>query len=93
MLTSSAILILAALVVAVGAINEYPTIGAASPHKFGHLHTRFIVLALTANVPKPSACGNSGTIPAGGWLANKPCGYVMGTAVQRHHGRRSSHTH
>ncbi len=34
------------------------------------------------NVPKPAAaCNNHGTIPAGGWLANKPCGYVMGTAI------------
>ncbi|TFK38880.1 hypothetical protein BDQ12DRAFT_735124 [Crucibulum laeve] len=34
-----------------------------------------------ANVPKPGACGNSGTLPGGGWIANKACGYVMGTAV------------
>jgi hypothetical protein len=34
-----------------------------------------------ANVTKPAACNNFGTIPAGGWLANKSCGYVMGTAV------------
>ena len=33
------------------------------------------------NVPKPAACNNSGTVVAGGWLANKPCGYVMGTAI------------
>ncbi|KAF9448524.1 hypothetical protein P691DRAFT_669272, partial [Macrolepiota fuliginosa MF-IS2] len=33
------------------------------------------------NVPKPSTCGNSGTLPAGGWIANKRCGYVMGTAI------------
>ncbi|MFK4086292.1 hypothetical protein ACI2LF_19440 [Kribbella sp. NPDC020789] len=33
------------------------------------------------NVPKPAACNNSGIIPAGGWLANKSCGYVMGTAI------------
>ncbi|WP_460652287.1 hypothetical protein [Kribbella endophytica] len=33
------------------------------------------------NVPKPVACNNHGTIPAGGWLANKSCGYVMGTAI------------
>ncbi|GJE86716.1 hypothetical protein PsYK624_027970 [Phanerochaete sordida] len=37
-------------------------------------------ISSVASVPKPAACGNSGTIPAGGWLANKPCGYVMGTA-------------
>jgi hypothetical protein len=36
----------------------------------------------TGNVPKPAAaCNNHGVMPAGGWLANKPCGYVMGTAV------------
>ena len=34
-----------------------------------------------SNVTKPAACNNFGTIPAGGWIANKPCGYVMGTAV------------
>ncbi|TFK61167.1 hypothetical protein BDN72DRAFT_965311 [Pluteus cervinus] len=34
-----------------------------------------------SNVPKPSTCGNSGVLPAGGWIANKRCGYVMGTAV------------
>jgi len=33
------------------------------------------------NVQKPAACNNSGTLPAGGWLANKSCGYVMGTAI------------
>lgn len=35
---------------------------------------------VNANVPKPSVCNNSGTIAAGGWLANKPCGYIVGTA-------------
>lgn len=35
-----------------------------------------------ANVPKPeAACGNVGTIPQGSWLANKPCGYIVGTAL------------
>ncbi len=34
------------------------------------------------NVAKPSVCNNSGTIAAGGWVANKPCGYVMGTALK-----------
>ncbi|KIM34695.1 hypothetical protein M413DRAFT_14947 [Hebeloma cylindrosporum] len=34
-----------------------------------------------ANVPKPATCGNSGVLPGGGWVANKRCGYVMGTAV------------
>ncbi len=34
-----------------------------------------------SNVPKPGACNNSGTVVAGGWLANKPCGYIVGTAV------------
>ncbi|MFI5731014.1 hypothetical protein ACIA49_12895 [Kribbella sp. NPDC051587] len=33
------------------------------------------------NVTKPAACNNSGIMPAGGWLANKSCGYVMGTAI------------
>ncbi|NEA37185.1 hypothetical protein [Streptomyces sp. SID13031] len=34
------------------------------------------------NVPKPAAaCNNHGVMPAGGWLANKSCGYVMGTAI------------
>ncbi|PFH53294.1 hypothetical protein AMATHDRAFT_45569 [Amanita thiersii Skay4041] len=33
------------------------------------------------NVPKPAACNNNGLLPDGGWIANKPCGYVMGTAV------------
>jgi hypothetical protein len=34
------------------------------------------------NVAKPAAaCNNHGTMVAGGWLANKACGYVMGTAI------------
>ncbi|KAF5376676.1 hypothetical protein D9615_007905 [Tricholomella constricta] len=33
------------------------------------------------NVPKPATCGNSGVLPSGGWIANKRCGYVMGTAM------------
>ncbi|PPQ99641.1 hypothetical protein CVT24_005219 [Panaeolus cyanescens] len=33
------------------------------------------------NAPKPATCGNSGILPSGGWIANKRCGYVMGTAV------------
>jgi len=52
-----------------------------------------IVLALTfpvqainefrtiGNVPKPATCGNSGVLPSGGWISNKRCGYIMGTAV------------
>ncbi|MFL6118561.1 hypothetical protein [Actinophytocola sp.] len=31
--------------------------------------------------PKPEACDNHGTIPAGTWLQNKPCGYFVGTAM------------
>ncbi|KDR77630.1 hypothetical protein GALMADRAFT_138707 [Galerina marginata CBS 339.88] len=34
-----------------------------------------------ANAPKPATCGNSGVLPGGGWIANKRCGYIMGTAV------------
>jgi hypothetical protein len=34
-----------------------------------------------ANSPKPEACDNHGTIPAGTWLQNKPCGYFVGTAM------------
>lgn len=33
------------------------------------------------NSPKPAVCGNSGPIPAGTWLQNKPCGYFVGTAL------------
>jgi hypothetical protein len=33
------------------------------------------------NSPKPEACDNHGTIPAGTWLQNKPCGYFVGTAM------------
>lgn len=36
---------------------------------------------IQANSPKPEVCGNSGTIPAGTWLQNKPCGYAIGTAL------------
>lgn len=36
---------------------------------------------VTGGTPKPEACNNHGTIPGGGWVANGPCGYVMGTAV------------
>lgn len=32
------------------------------------------------NAPKPAVCNNYGTIPAGTWLQNKPCGYFVGTA-------------
>ena len=35
---------------------------------------------IIANAPKPAACQNSGTIPAGTWLQNKPCGYFVGIA-------------
>ncbi|MFC9457700.1 hypothetical protein ACFRAI_34605 [Streptomyces sp. NPDC056637] len=33
------------------------------------------------NSPKPAVCNNSGTVPAGTWLQNKPCGYWVGTAM------------
>ena len=33
------------------------------------------------NSPKPSACGNSGTIAPGTWIQNKVCGYFIGTAM------------
>ncbi|MGW3745599.1 hypothetical protein ACWD62_34790 [Streptomyces sp. NPDC005146] len=33
------------------------------------------------NSPKPTACNNSGTIPAGTWMQNKVCGYWVGTAM------------
>ena len=39
---------------------------------------RYTVLA---NSPKPAACNNSGTIPAGTWIQNKVCGYWVGTAM------------
>ncbi|KAF9554314.1 hypothetical protein CPC08DRAFT_766820 [Agrocybe pediades] len=50
---------------------------------FSYIHN---VLAINeyitiANAPKPATCGNSGVLPGGGWIANKRCGYVMGTAV------------
>lgn len=35
---------------------------------------------IIANAPKPAACNNSGTIPAGTWLQNKSCGYFVGIA-------------
>jgi len=35
---------------------------------------------IIANAPKPLVCNNSGTIPAGTWLQNKPCGYFVGIA-------------
>jgi len=37
--------------------------------------------AIIANAPKPAACNNNGTIPAGTWLQNKPCGYFVGIAM------------
>jgi hypothetical protein len=37
---------------------------------------------IQANSPKPAACDNHGTIPAGTWLQNKPCGYFIGTALK-----------
>ncbi|HEV7628839.1 MAG TPA: hypothetical protein VGO89_20300, partial [Streptomyces sp.] len=36
---------------------------------------------IKANSPKPEACNNHGTVPAGTWLQNKPCGYFIGTAM------------
>ncbi len=33
------------------------------------------------NSPKPAACNNSGTVPAGTWMQNKICGYFIGTAL------------
>jgi hypothetical protein len=36
---------------------------------------------ILANSPKPEVCDNHGTIPAGTWLQNKPCGYFVGTAM------------
>ncbi|KAF8998677.1 hypothetical protein BDQ17DRAFT_1328681 [Cyathus striatus] len=60
------------------AINQYPTIG----NILMSLTYSSAAANITAgNVPKPTACGNSGILPAGGWIANKPCGYVMGSAV------------
>lgn len=51
-------------------------IGDATPAQAVNQYT------VTANSPKPAAaCNNHGTVPAGGWLANKPCGYIMGTAL------------
>lgn len=35
---------------------------------------------IIANAPKPAVCNNSGAIPAGTWLQNKPCGYFVGIA-------------
>jgi len=35
---------------------------------------------IKADSPKPAVCNNSGTIPAGTWLQNKPCGYFVGIA-------------
>lgn len=34
-----------------------------------------------ANSPKPAVCDNSGTIPAGTWIQNTPCGYFVGEAM------------
>lgn len=36
---------------------------------------------IQANSPKPAACKNEGTVPAGTWLQNKVCGYFVGTAL------------
>jgi hypothetical protein len=36
---------------------------------------------IRANSTKPAACDNSGTLAVGAWIANKPCGYVIGTAL------------
>ncbi|MGH8793176.1 MAG: hypothetical protein ACRDXX_11080 [Stackebrandtia sp.] len=37
--------------------------------------------AIAANSPKPEVCNNHGTIAAGTWLQNKPCGYYVGMAM------------
>lgn len=34
-----------------------------------------------ANSPKPAVCNNHGTVPAGTWIQNKPCGYYVGMAM------------
>ncbi len=36
---------------------------------------------IQANSPKPAACNNHGTVPAGTWIQNKICGYFIGTAM------------
>ncbi|WP_027344632.1 hypothetical protein [Hamadaea tsunoensis] len=53
------------------------TVGAAAAHPAWAVNRHTII----ANAPKPAAaCGNTGTIPAGTWLQNKPCGYFVGIA-------------
>lgn len=42
-----------------------------------HAVNRYTIIA---DAPKPAVCNNSGTIPAGTWLQNKPCGYFVGIA-------------
>lgn len=60
----------------VQAINEYTTIGIYLKSVFKDYCWATIYIA---NAPKPATCGNSGVLPGGGWIANKRCGYVMGT--------------
>jgi len=55
---------------AAGTVLAAPTADAAARH------------TVLSNVPKPeAACQNFGSLPQGSWLANKPCGYIVGTAL------------
>ncbi|MGV9351818.1 hypothetical protein ACWDSD_45515, partial [Streptomyces spiralis] len=59
------------LTVAVALVGLLPTTSQANVNRY----------TVQANSPKPAVCNNSGTIPPGTWLQNKPCGYWVGTAM------------
>src|SRR5690242_10172033 len=58
-----------------GATAAVLSLALASP---AHAVNRYTI---QPNSPKPAACQNSGTVPAGTWLQNKVCGYFIGTAL------------
>lgn len=61
----------AVLTAAVALVGLLPTASQANVNRY----------AVQPNSPKPAVCNNSGTVPPGTWLQNKPCGYWVGTAM------------
>jgi hypothetical protein len=59
------------LAAAVTLVGLFPTVSQANVNRY----------TVQANSPKPAVCNNSGTVPAGTWLQNRPCGYWVGTAM------------
>lgn len=50
----------------------------AAPATIAEAANNYVVKGST---PRPEVCNNHGTVTPGAWLANGPCGYVIGTAL------------